>query len=633
MVILIKHFEGIVYMPTKKRRITPKRKQKGAGVIAKGMEYQTAFMKFLGMSEWSILSNNTISGLILKCDLKEEFKNSSPFISTRLNSLNQHIKTILVKIMIVDDKIKHESQRFVSFEGPEIKEQSGEKKIYTLRDGGHHANRVELQTSNMIRNEMNIQTNIAIRTALSEDFKFMTLNSITPFIFGANTISKSALLTIDNDGHYPQPLDLPTEINKKFEEELDKHILSCIQPNILNYVKKDHQLRFAKFLYFLVHRGEGIIMLGMEFLEGAETQGVIEKKEDITINDKLNIRLNTVWSIVLLQELGYVHQDLHWGNVMHIFDKDDNKKNDIFLIDFGRTRPLTIEESNIIQNANTGDLTNNLIVRLSIEYNSPHYVRLKYKYINDITWLLRNTNYGKILKIDKFITQICPLGKNTSRIYLSQPNASRYEEFKKKIETFQGTMYGLVRPLPILQREINEPTEPTEPTEPDSPIHGSPEPPEPPTHNLGGKVANLPPNSVFNNPIHPSIIDYVSEKIPISDQQPKNVNDLFSMKTIEYTDPYEEEYIDDNKELEKITEYKDNFNTYIDNLIEEEKKTIPEEQMNTLFSNLNEQFVLEYLDSNYKIPEWDLSITPKIAGKKKAGKKKRTKKKKSRTRK
>ena len=64
----------------------------------------------------------------------------------------------------------------------------------------------------------------------------------------------------------------------------------------------------------------------------------------------------------------------------------------------------------------------------------------------------------------------------------------------------------------------------------------------------------------------------------------KNVNDLFSLETVEYTDPYEEEYIDDNEELKNITEEdKDKFNAYIVNLFEEKetnkKEKIPNKKI------------------------------------------------------
>ena len=66
----------------------------------------------------------------------------------------------------------------------------------------------------------------------------------------------------------------------------------------------------------------------------------------------------------------------------------------------------------------------------------------------------------------------------------------------------------------------------------------------------------------------------------------KNVNDLFSLETEEYTDPYEEEYIDDNEELKNITEEdKDKFNAYIVNLFEEKetnkKEKIPNKKIIT----------------------------------------------------
>lgn len=413
----------------------------GGVVLKRGnLTYEEAFNDFLINSSWSILSNSTISGMILKCVANHNY--DSPFISARLNDFGNPIQTILVKVMIMTNSNKTDTLDLTYTITKRNAFKGGEG--IPFRSSSAHPYSIETQPKSFIINEAHVQNYVACKSSLDDQ---TLLNGISPRVFGMAKLDSEAIF--ENKNFYYKSED---NINNNYADDflnryngdldlvniqsVDNQIKNNIKQDILHYVEDKDKVEFAKFLHFVGYGNSksyqeksniqySLCFLGMEMLQNAiieyqfrqEIQNM-PKEED----EYYKLMQYLVWCCVKLYEEGYVHRDLHQGNVMyvsHILNGD--KKNDLFVIDYGRVKNRqTINE-------NTQFLGEDL--RSILLHIIPMYATSKSRALDFIYYINNMPNH---LTLSKFKEKAMPPGKNMRLAYLQQPNLGLSQIFLAK---------------------------------------------------------------------------------------------------------------------------------------------------------------------------------------------------------
>ena len=439
------------------------------GVVLKigDKTYEQAFKDFLINSQWSILSNSSISGMILTCNANNDY--DSPFISTRLNNFGQPIRTILVKLMIMtnnnDTDILDLTSSIIQGSEYAAEDENGNTPIIPFRSNNLNPYSVETQPESFIINEAQIQNYIACITSLDQQ---TLLNGISPRVFGTTYYSEifnnenfnynynynyydDFLNSYHGDSFLHDPYTIhynnyTEDVIKSHINEVDNRIKYNINPSILKYVVEEDKVEFAKFLHFVGYGRNkayqersniqySLCFLGMEMLQNAiieyqfrqEIQTLPKEEEE---DEYYKLMQYLVWCCVILHEKGYVHRDLHQGNVMYVSNFiERSKKDDLFIIDYGRVKKIQTINNNM-QNTINNNMQNwrDELVRILPKYGSSSIREVDFSnYIN-----LIQDNINPTFTLGQLKQEIMPPGKNMSLAYLQQSNLGLSQTFNSK---------------------------------------------------------------------------------------------------------------------------------------------------------------------------------------------------------
>lgn len=326
-----------------------------------------AFEVFLNnLTSVKILTNSSISGitLLLTCD-DTSFSNNFPYRHTRRGIFRKNMTTILMKICYCLP-VNRENTNNIVVQIPSIKDSS-------LND-----NRFEIMYKSDIEREVNIQYDIYKKSVSSKEH-FM--DSPVPSIVGYNS-DVSAGFIIDFLNRIKRK-NIFVERNIRDERLTDYQKLT----NFVNVNLKQTDPEIKRIMN-TVSRSDndnhyGIIL--MEMMEGYDTYYNSRKQmRDLSIVKKY--ALHTLYELVFLAKMGYIHTDLHEGNILinpnaeyftlnkSVFSGVITNKNlgRAIIIDFGRIKKITrstIDLNNephqtILQyNNNNNDMLHSTIMR------------------------------------------------------------------------------------------------------------------------------------------------------------------------------------------------------------------------------------------------------------------------------
>lgn len=255
---------------------------------------ESAFNFFLENSTLTLLTDTSIGCITITAKLKDE--TISPYYKLRIDKWREPVKTILIKLMLYDDKSKEVTYKKISKIRKEEFEISTKKSFYTEVN-----NQIKISTSSF--------TN--------------SLDPLCPTVL-----------------FYEENID-----TKKWLELLNKQ-KQTLKTSIFSFLGK---LKNEDIIIEFLNAKMNKSIIVMEFFDNCLplSHFNIFEKGDFTKKQRdeyLKYYCYAIYTTIELRSMGYEHGDLHSNNILicpkeKYFTAEDNKNiGRAFIIDFGRTK-------------------------------------------------------------------------------------------------------------------------------------------------------------------------------------------------------------------------------------------------------------------------------------------------------